>query len=337
VIWVAALAVIAFLVIGFATGFFAITPTTDSTPVAKSSFVVTSNIDGEFVSDLVPISIWTPKLDAVFATTEDLYDMLKYTESIVNTVAALATIDLSEYAQVWVETQPTATPASPFANDYRLIFPNGVNKVYQIQGKDQVTDVNGVVVDADLAAITVAAYATNGNFTILYDCPHYTTTATELHYGTNWALSAADFALLNEVNQQKYWNEKYWAGEFGVFVPDDFAYKAQLSHPNLAGMTDAFAFEITFNASVSIVDGETNQINFTLTDNVMFDAHYNIVGGVSIYLVSYSPINFLNGVNQLRFEMTFGTYIELATIKSVRVPIEQSGNKIGTAVALSTF
>lgn len=305
-----------------------------ATPADKSTFSVISYVDGEDVSGLVPLSIWTPKAGEEFTTTEDIYDLTKYTETVTATVASLASLDLSEYDQIWVETQPTGATATPFANNYQLYYPGGVNAEYTIYGYDQVTDVNGVVVDADCAAITVADYQTDGNFTILYDCPHYTTTAAQLHYGTNWATTAAEFADLTATQQERFWDEKYWAGEFGTFVPGDFTYKSTLAHPNLAGMTSAFGFKITFNTTVSIVDGAATQVNFTLTDNSAFEVCYS---AEHIYLISYSPILFSNGVQQLHFEMSFAANITLSSIYSMRIPIEQSGNAFGTPSTLSSF
>jgi hypothetical protein len=305
------------------------------TPVAKSSFTITSYVDGEDVSGLVPMSVWVPKAGETFDSPDDYQDLTKYTETVSSTVASLVSIDLSDYGFFIAEVQPTGATSTPFANNYKLYYTNGENKVYNLDGYDQATDVDGVVVDSTMSAITIADYATDGNFTCFYDVPHYTTTAAQLHYGTNWDLTAAEFADLTAAQQQEYWDEKYWTGEFGTFVSGDYVYKSVLAHPNLASFTNVFAFELTFNDSVSIVDGAATQVNFTLTDdNAYFEVCYS---ADKIYLASYAPITFLNGAKQLHCSIQFADNITLSTWKSVRLPIEQSGNAFGTAVALSSF
>ena len=221
---------------------------------------------------------------------------------------------------------------TPFAENWRMLIPGGINGAYDLIGYDPSTDVNFNVFDSVLNEVTVASHATDGNFTLVYDIPHYTTTVAQMHYGTNWALSADDFDDLSQEDKEDYWDEKNWAGQFALFDPNDFTYKTTLSHPLLSTMTNAFCFQMTFNTSVSIVDGATNQINFTLSDNSPFET---VISGDVIYLIAYQPLTFDSGVKNLGFELEYATHIEMSDIDSGNIPIQQSGNTLGTFVKLS--
>lgn len=306
-------------------------PLSPTTTADRSTFKVSSYVDGEDVSPLVPLSLWTPKADAEFDSTEDLYAIaLNFQETTSSVDAEDISVDLSGYDYVWVQMDPDAE--TPFLENWRMLLPNGANGEYNLIGYDPTTDVNFNVFDETLDEVTVADYQTDGNFTLVYDCPHYTTTSAQLHYGTNWDITATEFADLSATVQATYYDEKNWAGQFNIFDPTDFIYKTTLSHPLLSGFTNCFAFELTFNDTISIVDGEATQINFTLGE---YDAFEVVISGEIIYLISYQPILFTSGIQDLTMEISFGTDITLSDIDSGNIPIVQSGNSLGTFVKLS--
>jgi len=302
---------------------------TSTTPADRSSFTIDAYIDGEDVS-WVPISLWTPTASATFEDVEDIYTMTNFQETTASVPGSSISIDLSSYEYVWVQMDPDAE--TPFAEDWQLLYPNGENGAYNLYAKDPTTDVNFNVADESMNEVTVADHQTDGNYTLLYDCPHYTTTAAQMHYGTNWETTATEFAALTTAQKQWFYDEKNYAGQFGLFDPNDFVYKTTLMHPVLASMTNAFAFKITFNDTISVVDGAATQVNFTLTDNAPFEA---VISGAYMYLIAYSPINFLSGINQIGFEISYAANITMSDIDSGNVPIEQSGNALGTFAKLS--
>lgn len=302
-----------------------------STVADRSTFTVRSYVDGEDVSSLVPISLWTPKASAEFEETADLYDITtNFQETTSSVDAEDISVDLSDHAYVWMQMDPDAETV--FAENWQMLIPGGINGEYNLIGYDPSTDLNFNVFDLNLDEVTVASHQTAGNYTLIYDIPHYTTTVAQMHYGTNWDLSAEDFDDLTQANKEDYWDESNWAGQFSLFDPNDFIYKTTLSHPLLSTMTNAFAFKMTLNASVSIVDGNTNQVNFTIADNSPFEV---VISGDVIYLIAYQPLIFTSGVKNLGFSIDYGTTIELSDIDSGNIPIQQSGNTLGTFVKLS--
>ena len=306
-------------------------PVPPSTTADKSTFVVSSYVDGDDVSALVPLSLHTPKADAEFDSTEDIYNIaLNFQETTSSVDAEDISVDLSAHAYVWAQMDPDAE--TPYAENWRLLIPLGSNGVYNLIGYDPTTEVNFNVFDLTLDEVTVADHQTDGNYTLIYDCPHYTTTEAQMHYGTGWKLSADDFADLSQANKETYYDEKNWAGQFTLFDPNDYVYKTTLSHPLLSSMTNAFAFKLTFNDSVSIVDGVDTQVNFTLGDSNAFET---VISGTEIYLIAYQPILFKNGVQSLNLEISYATNITLSDIDSGNIPILQSGNALGTFVKLS--
>lgn len=302
------------------------TPTTDT-----STFEYKDYITGEDVS-WVPLTIWTPKAGSTFNDLDDVYNVAKYQASASSRASALS-IDLSDYTYVLVQADPDDD--APYSENWNLIMPNGGNYEYTIYAKDPTTDVNFNIVDSTtMNEVTVADHQTDGNYTLIYDCPHYTTTAAQMHYGTNWDLSATEFADLSQTQQEWYWDEANIAGQFPIFNPQDdtYSYKSTLSHAALADFTDCFAFKFTFNDSISIVDGSDTQVNFTVTDDSAFEV---AVSGEVIYLVSYEPILFTGGILNLNFEITYAVNITLSDVDSGNVKILQSGNSFGAFTKLS--
>lgn len=306
-------------------------PITPTTTADRSTFTVSAYVDGENVSPLVPISLWTPKASAEFDSTEDLYNIvLNFQETTSSVDAEDISVDLSGHTYVWAQMDPDAETV--FLENWRMLLPGGINGEYSLIAYDPSTDLNFNMFDLNLNEVTVADHQTDGNYTLIYDVPHYTTTVAQMHYGTNWDLSADDFADLSQTLKEDYWDEKNWAGQFSTFDPNDFVYKTTLSHPLLSGMTNAFAFKITFNDSVSIVDGSATQVNFTLGDSANFES---VVSGDIIYLISYQPLIFKSGIKNLAMEFSYAVNISMSDIDSGNIPILQSGNSLGTFVKLS--
>jgi len=303
---------------------------TPTTPTDKSTFVYKDYITSEDVS-WVPFTIWTPKSTSTFDDLDDVFNVAKYQSSASSRASAIE-IDLSDYDYVLV--QPDPDDDAPYAENWQLITPNGQNAEYTIYALDPTTDVNFNVMDENLNEVTVASHQTDGNYTIVYDCDHYMTTAAQMHYGTNWEVSATDFADLSATQKEWYYDEANFAGQFPLFNPQDdtYTYKTSLSHPALADFTDCFAFKFTFNDSISIVDGEVNQVNFTISDNAPWEV---AVSAEVIYVVSYEPILFTGGMLDLGFEISYAANISLSDVDSGNVPILQSGNSFGTFVKLS--
>ena len=298
----------------------------------ESTFSVTSYVDGEDVSDVVPLSISTPKSTAEFNDIEDIYTMTNFQETIGATKASGISIDLSEHEYVWVHVDPNGD--TPFAEDWILLTPNGQNYAYSLYAKDPTTDVNFNIFDqTTLNEITVSGYQTNGNYTLIFDCPHHTETASQLHVGTNWDMSTSDFNDLTASQKEEYYDEANWAGQFPLFDPNDFTYKTTQMHPVLAGITDAFCFKFAFNTTISVVDGNAAQVNFTISDdNLPIES---VISGQYLYLIYYQPVIFKYGLQSIRFEISFGADIALSDVDSGNVAILQSGNALGTFTKLS--
>lgn len=306
-----------------------ILPPSDSV-ANRSTFEYVDYITGEDVS-WVPFTIWTPKSASEFETLEHIYDISLY-QSAISSRASAISIDLSSYEYVLV--QPDPDDDAPYSENWQLITPGGLNDLYTIYAIDPATDVNFNVFDELLNEVDVSSHQTDGNYTLIYDIPHWITTEAQMHFGTNWDVTASEFADLSASARSWYYDEANFAGLFGRFNPQDdtYVYKSTQLHSVLSAFTNCFAFKLIFNDSISLADGNVLQVNFTLEDNVPFEV---VISSSIIYLVLYEPMLFTGGMLDFDFEIEYAVNITLTDIDSGNLPIRQSGNAFGTFVKLS--
>lgn len=305
----------------WASPFEAETPT--GVTLATSSFSGKSSIDGEDVSAFTEMSIWIPEDETDMDEFDDYFSIANFEEEIKSKDMDDVSLDISDYLYVWVEINPDATGV--FSTEWILL--SGVNADYQFSLKDQSTDVNFNMLDRDsLAVISVSGYQTDGNYTILFDVPHNTQTASQLHANTDdWDMDDDKWADLDADDKLDYYDEKNWAGQYPIYVMTDDDEK-DYDEP-LEQLTDALAFKMIFNATVSTTDGSVTQINCTIPDtNENIEV---IVDGVNIWFVFYETVTFDGGANSFTFDLEFGANITLSDVDSGRVEVPRSDDNLG--------
>jgi len=239
---------------------------------AKNPFL----INGEDVS-WVDVEIYTPKAGATFSNAEDRYTSSKFELTRSGQASAL-TLDLTAYEPgVWIKI---ADSNSYFAEDWHFIQNTGENKEIPLTVYHRPSDVNF----NNLLSTTMAAGApgeTDGNYTITADFPRYSTN--QLHYGTNWDTITTEFNDMSTKDQEKFYDQRNWRTAAPVYVLTDDTVNTYDSLD--ASMTSTLGFKFTANTTISTVDGNVAQINFTIADSFVNLWDYQI-SGTYIYLYS---------------------------------------------------
>ncbi len=315
--------------------FFALSPlsplTASPTPTDGdvSTFTLLSYVDGEDVSNFVEISIWTPKDDAEFDETEDIYTMSNFEETETSVDADDLSVDLSAYSYVWVEIDPDAETV--FSTSWTMIF-GGVNYDYSMYVYHQSSDVNfNVLTASTMAAITVGAYNADVDLIVVMDCPH--STASNLHYGDDWAISTEDYNDMTASELEELKDEKNYRCQAPTYNPSDDTEKDFVDE--LEKITNAFALRMTFNGTISTTDGALTQVNCTVDDSE--EPIEVIISGVYVYLVFYEIIGFESDSYDFIIELEIAANIHLDNVESGRIVVPQDDNNLGTFTAYSAI
>lgn len=308
---------------------FAALLSTDTTPTttekATSSFTLMSSPDGEDVSNFVEMDIWLPKSSATFEDTDDIYTLTNFERAETGKDAEDISIDLRNEAYAWAEI----TGNSVFANTFKLLY-GGANYDYMLYAYHESSDVNFNILDSNMNASFYAGYQGDSNFTAVIDVPHYTTTVAQMHYGVGWETSATEFADYNAAQQKVVWDEKNWRTQARYLDPSlDTA-----DHEYIEGLeeyTEYFALRLTFNDSVSTVNGNVLEVNCTIAKGENVRAVYS---GTIIYLVVTEDINFENGAYNFKFELQIAANISITTAASGRVTVPDDTPDVFTQYSL---
>ncbi|MHA2033360.1 MAG: hypothetical protein ACW99Q_28650, partial [Candidatus Kariarchaeaceae archaeon] len=195
---------------------------------------------------------------------------------------------------------------------------------------DQSSDVNfNMMVRDTLAAVTVASYETDGNFTIIMDVDHEV--KTNNHYGDNWDIETEDFNDMTLSEKKEVWDEALYQCQAPIY---DLAVDEEKEYDDdLEVLTEALCIRFQFNQSVSTVDGNAAQINMTINDSaqpieLIYSAEY-------IFAIFTDVITFDNGAYEFDLEIKFtggstaGRTI-LSDVDSGRVIVPRDDENLGT-------
>lgn len=288
-----------------------------------STFRTISYTDGEDVSDFVEISIWVPDPDDTISETENIYTMSNFDEDVKSKDAEDVEIDISGYDYVWVEIDPDA--GSVFSRTFFLIT-GGVNRDFTLHVYHLASDVNFNILS--VTNMDEWDKATDGNFSLSLDFPHYTTA--NKHAGVNWDIDADEFDELTENQLQELYNEQNYRSEAPLYIPGDDTEKDFAD--DLEKVTEAFAFQFTMNTTISKTDGNVRQVNMTiLNDN---DAIELVISGEYIYFIF---VEIIEAPYALNFEIQMAANITFSTVKSGRIAVPQDEDNLGSFTALSTL
>lgn len=295
--------------------------TVQDTTVSEDRFTTSlySYVDGEDVSGLEYIEVYLAKSTATFDDWADIKSIATKFTMDTRKLAEDISLDLSGETYVWLKLCPSGYGSGVFNEDWKLLTnPSNVARSYFVS--DDPTDLNFNILDEDLSVITVASHQTDGNYTIVFDVPHYTTTAAQLHVGTGWEMSSSDFDELSASQQLVYYDEAPWASFNPLYVPTD---DAMTTYPryDIEYYTDCPAFKFIFNATAS-------SVNFTLDADV--DAVL-IADGVNIYVVFHDPLTFTSGIQSLGFEIEYPSDVELSDVDFGRATVTKGASLAPTS------
>lgn len=301
-----------------------------ATPVSATTIELECLISGEDVS-WVPVNVWFPKDSSIFDDPEDIRTKSMYELEVTIDEAEDVSIDVSGIPYFIVEIDPSDTTV--FSNTESVEI-GGYNRVLDYKVKDRVTDYNFNVMNSTMGTINLATDFTNqstsDNYTLIMDCDHYMTTLAQMHYGDDWETTTAEFNDLDASDKAWYYDEKNFACldviyDTSVDTDKDF-------DDRLERLTNAPAIKFTFNATLSTVDGNTAQVNFTVGNEVPAEIVYS---GTFIYLVFYDDISFEYGSVSYLFEMQTSTHIELDDVDSGWVTVAGDDDTVGPFVKAS--
>jgi hypothetical protein len=306
-----------------------LTTTPTAVPSDTTTFTLIDYVNGEDVSDFVEVSLWTPKDDTEFDEYDDVFTMSNYEETEASKDADDVSIDLSEYAYVWVEIDPDAEVY--YASTWILISGNAARTFYVYH---QASDVDIAVLDT--STMDEWDKSTAAIIKTILDVPH--ASALELHYGDNWDISTEDYADMTAAEIAEMKDQKYFRCEAPTYDPlvdDEKEYDDGLER-----LTNAFAIEFDFNDTISLTDGSVTQVNFTLRDDAYpgsSDAPIEIVfSGDKIYVIFHEVIKFTTGAYSLDFDIATAANITCSTVKTGRIVVPRDDDNLGTFTALST-
>jgi len=293
-----------------------------------STFTLISSVDGEDVS-WVEIDVLVPKDDVEFEDYEDIFTRSNFEVEISSRDAEDVSIDLTPYSYIWIEIDPDGETV--FENDF-ILLTGGSNYNYIFYVYDLSSDVNFNIMDESMSPITVGNLSLNANYTVIMDVPHYTTSGIHAN-GNDWTVDSDDWDDMTASEKEFYYDEANFRSQAPLYNPSDDLSK-DYDHP-LEKLTEAFAIKLTFNTTVSTVDGNAAQVNITVVDDD--EPIEVVVSGTFIFLIFYDEVKFNNGPRSFRLEMVTGSGIGLDNAHSGRLEVPYDDRNLGTFTAYSAI
>ena len=315
--------------VGYQLGWWAPIGLTDTTTTPSGmTITLKSSVDGEDVSDFIEVSVWIPDDEDDIVDFEDVLTIANFDETEKSKNADDINLDVSASSYVWIEIDPDGE--SVFETEW--VLKSGVNSHYTIYIHDSTSDVALNILDGDMDEITVGAFNTDGNYTLVLDCPHYTTS--NLHANSDdWDVTDDDWDEMTTTEKEWYYDEANVRDQAPFYNPADDDEKDYSD--DLERLTNAFACRLTMNGSISTTDGNDAQVNFTMTDSDI--PAEVIISGVYVYIVWYETIEFDSGAISERMEIEFGEDIHLDNAQSGRLEVPRDNYGLGTFTELSAI
>jgi hypothetical protein len=316
-----------FLAFGFMTDWtFTLAPT-GSAPLSASSLEVHSWTDGEDVSNFLPVDVYKPDPDKIEGPDdwEDLYKGISYWDEIYSGDADDFDEDLTGLSHVLIDFDPDND--TDFMRHQEIITISGNTNFYKY-AYHLSSDINFNVFDVTtMGAITASGHQTDGNFTLEFQYPTYTTT--ELHYGSNWQTSSDDWDDMSTEEKEEYYNENNWrcqAPQYLIGEDTDNDYDDLWEK-----ITNTYGFKFTFNTTLNETDGSVTQVNMTLEDDAPFT---KVVTGEYIYLLAERTIDCEFNAYELDLELQYAANVSLSNVHSARFDVY---NEESSATVESTY
>lgn len=283
----------------------------ESAGVAATTFVGYSYTDGEDISNFVEISVWAWDDAKTYNEPEDLRRLSNFEKIETAKDIDLVSVDVTAYPYgVWVEIDPDGE--SYFSNNF-IWIPNTQNvENYPLYCYHQPADVNFAVLDVqDLDEFLPlgANETTDGNYSVYVDFPRYNTT--DIHANADdWTVDDDAWEDMSDSEKLRFYDQRNWRVWAPTYDPDvdtdkDFSTVFER-------YTTVPAFKFTFNTSVSTVDGNAAQVNFTISGDDYPELKIQVSGSYIFVLISEeitAPYNF-------EFEIEFADDIECDSVHS---------------------
>ena len=281
------------------------------TPAAQTSFIfMTDYTSTEDLGELCPVTVRGDKGE--ITETEHIYDITYY--EIVSTEVMPADFDedLSEYDYIIITPNPDEA-TDGYWTTYDYLFANlGRNRNFYLSGYHEATDLYGIPLNIVDGTAWDLATDTNGTIPIWFP----TVTKTELHRGKYFTVED-DLADLSQTTLDRLWNEKYYRNMPTLFtLADDVADHDKTG--DYAMITETFAIEFDFNETISTVDGEVTQVNFTAECDYSFLIE---IDADKLYFITTESWDTLYGNFEMFFEVSMHYNISVSTVKAGRVVI----------------
>ncbi len=332
---IASIGIVAVVVIvGFGVGAFIIAGApTETTPTSElATFGASSKVDGEIVSSFTPGKIWVPKDNDDISSDDDEQRKSLFEVEETDDLGDIA-IDLSGYKVAWLQVGYDSE--TPWREQWFKL--EAGNSDYFFEVHHPTSDVNFNLLDSTLNEVTTVNFSTNGNYTIIADCPHKATT--ELHYGSlGWERTTEDYNDYTDDEISFLQDEANFRDQSPTYILGD---DTSLDYDDTWEMiTNAFCFKFVANDTINTTDTSSKQINCTISD-YNFDYPCEVyISGVNLYIVFYdfyNTVQFTTGAYSLPLKLEFGDDIEIDEAYSGNADIPQGISSINNFVQLSAI
>lgn len=284
--------------------------TTTPTAQATSSIIMTDWTSKEDLGELCPITVRGDK--GKITNNEERYDITFYETVSTEVMPDDFSKDLSEYDYIMITVNPDEA-TDGYWTTYDYLFKNsGGNFDFTMYAYHEATDLYGLPLNVVGGTAWDLATDTNGTIALWYP----TVTKLELHRGSHFDIED-DLDDLSQTTLDKLWNEKYYRSMPTLFTLTDDTTDHDKTG-DYATITETFAIEFDFNTTISTVDGNAAQVNFTADCNVDFLVEFD---ADKIYFVTTESWNTLYENFEMFFEISTAVNITGATVKAGRVVI----------------
>lgn len=282
----------------------------------KSSLTVYSWTDGEDVSNFMPVKVYKPDDSKVEGPDdwEKLYEGITYWDEEYSGDAEDFDEDISGWSHILFDFD--SGDDTVFMRNQVIMTVTGNTNFIQY-GYHLSSDINFNVFDVTtMGAITASGHQSDGNYTLEFQFPTYTTS--NLHYGSNWEISSDDYDDMTTEEKEDLWNENLWrcqAPQYLLGEDSDNDYTETWER-----ITNTYGFKFTFNDTINATDGSVTQVNFTLSDDSEYD-FTKVVSGEYIYLLGEDIVDCEFNSAELDFELEYAANITLSNVHSARFDV----------------
>jgi len=308
--WLPYVIILVFVVGGLSIFFYSQSPTPPQTTLNVSTAIVTDFTSREDLGELCPFTAYGDKGD--ITETDHIYDITYYEIIATEVKPNDFDEDLSEYEYVIFRLNPDEA-TDGWWTTYDYMFKNSFNNYeFPLYAHHEATDMYGNVLN--VVGGDEWDRDTAGNYSIPIWFP--TVTTTERHRGKYFAIED-DLADLSAITLAKINNEKYYRDMPTLFsLADDTADHTKVGDYGM--ITETFAIEFDFNETISSIDGNEHQVNFSADCDTDFLIE---IDGDALYFVTTESWNTYYGNFGMNFEITLAENITCSTVKLGRIVI----------------